>query len=116
MLSMDVVKINGVRFLVATSCVIQICIASKLTSAEIPILVKNMSTIAATYEARGFSIYNTAAANIFKPMAEDPDFIVPNITLNIMSEDEHKLVIERIIVLSRSAAKLFCYIDIPTPL
>ena len=94
-LGIDVVKVNGVRFLDTYSRVVKFCTASEIHDTEIPTLITILKTKKAIYQVRGFNIIAIATDNAFEPMKQNLDFIDLKIPLNITSEDEHEPYIER---------------------
>ena len=93
-LGIDVVKVNGVRFLDTYSRVVKFCTASEIHDAEIPTLIAILKTVKTIYQVRDFNIIAIAVDNAFEPMKQNPDFIDLKIPLNITSEDEHEFYME----------------------
>ena len=91
----DVVKVNGVRFLDTYSRVVRFCTASEIHNAEIPTLITILKTVKTIYQDKGFNIIAIAVDNAFEPTKQNPDFIDLKIPLKITSEDEHEPYIER---------------------
>ena len=51
-IGMDLVKYNGVRFVVTYSCILKLCTATELQNVEIPTLIKLFTTIKVLYLVR----------------------------------------------------------------
>ena len=93
-LSMDVVKINGMPFLSTISRIIKLGSCTRLLNTMIETIVPALLVITDTYTSRGFSIMEVAVDYAFEAMRTNQGFMKMSITLNTTSEDEHELFIE----------------------
>ena len=107
-LCVDVMKVNKVSMLASSSRLIKFATATELLNMKVATYLDAIKNILAIYHARGFAVKMIAVDNGFAPLADDEDFILLGVPLNVTSEDEHEPHIERFIsTLKESARTLF---------
>ena len=92
-LEMDVLFVNGLRFLHTISTSIKYRTTQFLLNAKAETLLACLLAVCSAYATRGFKIRQVNADGQFKPLKNDA--IKAGIPLNTTAEDEHVKVIER---------------------
>eukprot|EP00804_Cyclotella_cryptica_P010564 CCRYP_019864-RA/>CCRYP_019864-RA protein AED:0.30 eAED:-0.33 QI:0/0/0/0.5/1/1/2/0/271 len=92
-LSADVVKVNGIPFLMTISRHIKFGSAGKLDNMSAPTIISHFKVVIGVYASRGFRVTVILADNQFEPMRGD----LANLgaIINVVSRDEHVPEIER---------------------
>ena len=88
--------VNGITFFTTIRRTIRFGSVIEMPGATMGNVVMALKMIAATYRSREFTLVAAAADNRFSALANNPQFIELQITLNLTAEDEHELHIERV--------------------
>ena len=96
-LGIDVMKVNGLPFLVSYSRVIKFGITTELVNMKSPAIVVAIILILRVYATRGFRVEFIAADNGFASLQQDEEFLSLQVIMNVTSEDDHEPFSERFI-------------------
>ena len=86
-ISMDVVKVNGIPFLSTIFRIIKLGSCTELLNLKTETIVATLLVVINTYISRGFGITAIVADYAFEPVRKNQDFMSTSIPLNKTSED-----------------------------
>ena len=89
-LGIDVIKVNGVPFLVTYARVITFETSIELVNTKVPSIVKALILVLKTYGRRDFKVEFITADNGFASLPKDEKYLALGVILNLISEDEHE--------------------------
>ena len=96
-ISIDIMKVNGIPFLVSISTMLDFVYTSELKDLTINTTVDAIGRMVKINKSRGFYIVGMAADNGFKVLETNKRYLALGIPINIASEDEHESFSERLI-------------------
>ena len=96
-LAVDVMKVDGISFLVSISRVIIFGTATEIANMKVGTTVKAIKKIQLLYKNRGLGVVLIVGDNGFVPLQQDENHLELKETLNLTSEDEHEQHVESFI-------------------